>query len=162
MRSAAEWWAHPRSRGENAELGFQKVGGSGSSPLTRGKPGVDARREHGCGLIPAHAGKTCPAPPVSQPDPAHPRSRGENKRMGIPMCSIRGSSPLTRGKLHASTTCRVGPGLIPAHAGKTAARSSRRSWQRAHPRSRGENRVWGNINCQQAGSSPLTRGKQGM
>ena len=38
MTSAAVLvWAHPRSRGENAELGFQKVGGSGSSPLTRGK-----------------------------------------------------------------------------------------------------------------------------
>ena len=50
--------AHPRVGGENAELGFQKVGGSGSSPRGRGKrsfdgPGVDEMR-----LIPAWAGKT--------------------------------------------------------------------------------------------------------
>ena len=30
--------AHPRVCGENAELGFKKVGGSGSSPRVRGKP----------------------------------------------------------------------------------------------------------------------------
>ena len=50
--------AHPRSRGENAELGFQKVGGSGSSPLTRGKPTRASRCLARLGLIPAHAGKT--------------------------------------------------------------------------------------------------------
>ena len=30
--------AHPRSRGENGSAGTARAGGSGSSPLTRGKP----------------------------------------------------------------------------------------------------------------------------
>ena len=50
--------AHPRSRGENAELGFTKVGGSGSSPLTRGKRVACPQHPPRHGLIPAHAGKT--------------------------------------------------------------------------------------------------------
>ena len=29
--------AHPRSRGENAQVGMEPPGGAGSSPLTRGK-----------------------------------------------------------------------------------------------------------------------------
>ena len=51
--------AHPRSRGENAFGGAGFSFDHGSSPLTRGKhpPGQD--RGSGCGLIPAHAGKTC-------------------------------------------------------------------------------------------------------
>ena len=70
-----------------------------------------------------------------------------------------GSSPLTRGKQARGLPPLRAVGLIPAHAGKT-----RRGWmilgcRRAHPRSRGENRM----NCAQSiwscGSSPLTRGK---
>ena len=50
-------------------------------------------------------------------------------------------------------------GLIPAHAGKTARRTAPLLRHRAHPRSRGENRVYIRM-CQGiAGSSPLTRGK---
>ena len=50
-------------------------------------------------------------------------------------------------------------GLIPAHAGKTDphARSADEDW--AHPRSRGENRVAARGAVNDAGSSPLTRGK---
>ena len=49
--------AHPRSRGENDGFVGRHGGGSGSSPLTRGKfseqqPTIDRK-----GLIPAHAGK---------------------------------------------------------------------------------------------------------
>ena len=72
---------------------------------------------------------------------------------------MKGSSPLTRGKLEASNVQKAHVWLIPAHAGKT-----RRGWMGwgclgAHPRSRGENAhdveeaVFG------GGSSPLTRGK---
>ena len=77
-RPAGQSWAHPRSRGENIE----KLGGSfetlGSSPLTRGKPGGEARQGGGERLIPAHAGKTGGVAALSDKDAAHPRSRGEN------------------------------------------------------------------------------------
>ena len=72
---------------------------------------------------------------------------------------VRGSSPLTRGKLAAGILPRLGPGLIPAHAGKTVWVCGPLEIRWAHPRSRGENIrprlvVWENV-----GSSPLTRGK---
>ena len=50
-----------------------------------------------------------------------------------------GSSPLTRGKLGTPTVGVVKIGLIPAHAGKTAATVARVVTAWAHPRSRGEN-----------------------
>ena len=71
-------WAHPRSRGENAERVGQWPLQRGSSPLTRGKHRADWPRGRSAGLIPAHAGKTCRRARVS--------------------ALRRGSSPLTRGK----------------------------------------------------------------
>jgi len=70
-----------------------------------------------------------------------------------------GSSPLTRGKPHTYRMRQLVPGLIPAHAGKTASPASSWTARRAHPRSRGENRFFGTLPPNLAGSSPLTRGK---
>ena len=53
-------------------------------------------------------------------------------------------------------------GLIPAHAGKTTGNETSVSPRRAHPRSRGENRVLVGGDQGRAGSSPLTRGKRGL
>ena len=113
----------------------------GSSPLTRGKPGISGFDGLRCRLIPAHAGKTYRSGPSACGRPAHPRSRGENIADSAPDRSSRGSSPLTRGK----------PG------GRVAGLRG----VRAHPRSRGEN--GGHISAQLIGlgSSPLTRGKRG-
>ena len=52
--------AHPRSRGENQGPDLSEVGGTGSSPLTRGKQLRGWRSSSPHGLIPAHAGKTLP------------------------------------------------------------------------------------------------------
>ena len=90
--------AHPRSRGENDGFVGRHGGGSGSSPLTRGKC------RHGCstrstlGLIPAHAGKMPSWLFDSFHARAHPRSRGENGAVLIEERPQMGSSPLTRGK----------------------------------------------------------------
>ena len=70
-----------------------------------------------------------------------------------------GSSPLTRGKLHATPQADDVPGLIPAHAGKTRPSSAPCWWGRAHPRSRGENGGVIVYPDGYVGSSPLTRGK---
>ena len=70
---------------------------------------------------------------------ARPRSRGENALFVADKLSEAGSSPLTRGKRAHWEVRRSAEGLIPAHAGKTAASASRRRPPRAHPRSRGEN-----------------------
>ena len=53
--------AHPRSRGENTRWQANPSWNSGSSPLTRGKPGLCRKDEMHVRLIPAHAGKTRPA-----------------------------------------------------------------------------------------------------
>ena len=71
-----------------------------------------------------------------------------------------GSSPLTRGKLHAGDERPGHPGLIPAHAGKTPTGARVASLCRAHPRSRGENRAGSRNPVMETGSSPLTRGKR--
>ena len=90
---------------------------------------------------------------------AHPRSRGENYRLGRRHRLAGGSSPLTRGKcgLHGAGPSRAG--LIPAHAGKMPRPAPRGAWAWAHPRSRGENAVLGATGTGADGSSPLTRGK---
>ena len=84
-RPCARAPAHPRSRGENSVRVSTGVWGRGSSPLTRGKPRMRYRATPDRGLIPAHAGKTSPSriPPCSHT--AHPRSRGENDGVGLPL-----------------------------------------------------------------------------
>ena len=152
--------AHPRSRGENGSHRRGTVKPKGSSPLTRGKRVF--RRSFGVllGLIPAHAGKTAGLLRLAVVQEAHPRSRGENLWHDWHMRTREGSSPLTRGKHQAPRPHRSLPGLIPAHAGKTAPRTASQHSSRAHPRSRGENLRCAS-NCEYAqGSSPLTRGKR--
>ena len=91
--------AHPRSRGENIPAVGVADGGSGSSPLTRGKLRGFERFLALRRLIPAHAGKTqYPWLRQSRAE-AHPRSRGENHAYRFGVAQERGSSPLTRGKL---------------------------------------------------------------
>ena len=74
--------------------------------------------------------------------------------------SIRGSSPLTRGKRGLVENDLARGRLIPAHAGKTSRPGTRRPRTAAHPRSRGENVEEAVADAAAFGSSPLTRGKQ--
>ena len=133
----------------------------GSSPLTRGKPRAENDDEYLPGLIPAHAGKTCFWSCPRAASRAHPRSRGENEKAGIPASLGAGSSPLTRGKPPYSYPARGRWRLIPAHAGKTAFADVMSITNRAHPRSRGENGKLDGTKHTLVGSSPLTRGKRG-
>ena len=129
----------PRAHREDRHARTIRVMTSGSSPLTRGKPGRWS--DHLCAqrLIPAHAGKTYTVGGVSCKQGAHPRSRGENGvALGLEPLQA-GSSPLTRGKRREVGGYVLRRGLIPAHAGKTSPRRSARPRRWAHPRSRGEN-----------------------
>ena len=132
-------WAHPRSRGENAHVGWDQGAADGSSPLTRGKLCAELAYEHRGGLIPAHAGKTPASQRASKPSTAHPRSRGENVNGAASEGKSGGSSPLTRGKLGSAGWIDEVSGLIPAHAGKTGPCRAGERPGGAHPRSRGEN-----------------------
>ena len=152
-------WAHPRSRGENNSTTGVCSPSDGSSPLTRGKHGLfliprDLER-----LIPAHAGKTPSRSSARPGNAAHPRSRGENDFGRKHPVSVKGSSPLTRGKPVPGARGGAEAGLIPAHAGKTHARPARSLRPSAHPRSRGENAAHPDEVMNALGSSPLTRGK---
>ena len=154
------WRAHPHSRGENPSRSDWLVGGTGSSPLTRGKQ-VEARaqaRDHG--LIPTHAGKTLDVKIAAFRLRAHPHSRGENSPSSPRPSAGRGSSPLTRGKPSARAISPGTNGLIPTHAGKTTRCSSTWNSRRAHPHSRGENMTSSRCIQPGLGSSPLTRGKR--
>ena len=72
------------------------------------------------GLIPAHAGKTQISTPNGPLRGAHPRSRGENHFEYARPETVKGSSPLTRGKHVPLNKRPFLRGLIPAHAGKTS------------------------------------------
>ena len=111
--------AHPCSRGENACGEAVTAVSVGSSPLTRGKPASPRSSRKKNGLIPTHAGKTPRRGQGHLQGAAHPRSREENMRTSIFMCSAGGSSPLTRGKHVDIETYSTTDRLIPAHAGKT-------------------------------------------
>ena len=151
--------AHPRSRGENVVGRQLSRLHLGSSPLTRGKRKHRVEhRLHG-GLIPAHAGKTQDQPRRTPQTSAHPRSRGENGPGDRACLTSSGSSPLTRGKRLADLRDGLNLRLIPAHAGKTSSRCSRKACIPAHPRSRGENhRLAAGIE-DAGGSSPPHAGK---
>ena len=152
--------AHPRSRGEN--FGLEEDSGlvDGSSPLTRGKCCHSETGLCVTGLIPAHAGKTPSPSSRTRWSAAHPRSRGENLAVPYGVEIELGSSPLTRGKLSFRFGFVRCGRLIPAHAGKTPSTRSLPSVAWAHPRSRGENGHGRGEPVNQAGSSPLTRGKR--
>ena len=151
--------AHPRSRGENQMLAFSTSLAVGSSPLTRGKPGLLPDRWRRRRLIPAHAGKTTTRDADHDATRAHPRSRGENSWLSPRTRWYQGSSPLTRGKHDLRDRLTPEDRLIPAHAGKTATLRFRLYRRGAHPRSRGENGDLARHECLHSGSSPLTRGK---
>ena len=153
-------WAHPHSRGENAIAAAAGVIGTGSSPLTRGKPKYRTPGGMGQGLIPTHAGKTPPPPGGRGRVWAHPHSRGENETADAFVVVGVGSSPLTRGKPVKLDTGASRRGLIPTHAGKTPYRGQEGTQWGAHPHSRGENNTTEYATACQLGSSPLTRGKR--
>ena len=118
-RRARPRWAHPRVGGENPGRPSSKLGDQGSSPRGRGKPRTSTVSPSVAGLIPAWAGKTMSAAPLSSGVTAHPRVGGENAREELVTEASDGSSPRGRGKLLHPRRRHGGQGLIPAWAGKT-------------------------------------------
>ncbi|ETJ06652.1 MAG: hypothetical protein Q605_AUC00242G0001, partial [Actinomyces urogenitalis DORA_12] len=99
----------------------------GSSPLTRGRLTAVLIMLSRLRLIPAHAGSTTCHEAALTSDSAHPRSRGVDQVLCGGWHVGSGSSPLTRGRPlrhHRPPTRRR---LIPAHAGSTGVRLSRRA-----------------------------------
>ena len=150
--------AHPRSRGEHGGPGARAHRPHGSSPLTRGAP-MRRRGWSWCArLIPAHAGSTTLPAGAAVTAGAHPRSRGEHTPCPAPRCLVWGSSPLTRGARVLGEAVKHLGRLIPAHAGSTGPPPAPAQRLPAHPRSRGEHNLRGQLAGHYRGSSPLTRG----
>ena len=157
-RRSAMRGAHPRSRGEHVCGFVTLVVRMGSSPLTRGARVCGFVSTAVARLIPAHAGST-PDSGRDQSKPwAHPRSRGEHSLHRPVHLQSGGSSPLTRGARTMLPPFGGVSGLIPAHAGSTNGRTVTKSFDTAHPRSRGEHSYLGHASRHTTGSSPLTRG----
>ena len=132
----------------------------GSSPLARGTPTCYTTRAPARRLIPARAGNTEARNSSGESGSAHPRSRGEHRRMWLAAVWLSGSSPLARGtrtKTHIRAHTRR---LIPARAGNTEVRRKGRVVFAAHPRSRGEHNRTVLSRPAKSGSSPLARGTQ--
>ena len=152
---------HPRSRGEHRPILHWSTIQVGSSPLTRGAPGVDAEFDADEGIIPAHAGSTWSSGMRTRGCGDHPRSRGEHvEHLGTVIC-LNGSSPLTRGAHQSSPHTISASRIIPAHAGSTCGTGQCVVAKRDHPRSRGEHIARAVFTPMILGSSPLTRGARG-
>ena len=109
--------AHPRSRGEHAEVATSAWRRSGSSPLARGTYWTSGRGDRACRLIPARAGNICCRGRPGCCRAAHPRSRGEHALASASLLRVCGSSPLARGTLPPLDMPGADERLIPARAG---------------------------------------------
>ena len=110
------------------------------------------------GIIPALAGNTDHLLHVARREGDHPRACGEHPVGGSASWLSRGSSPRLRGTHLRRDPDRAPEGIIPALAGNTPYRSSRRAPMRDHPRACGEHTMWSAFENAQLGSSPRLRG----
>ena len=132
---------------------------AGSPPLVRGKARgfVPVNVRHG--ITPAYAGKSYHRLHLPKADKDHPRLRGEKAIKEEFSAFLRGSPPLTRGKVYYKEFKPGQTRITPAYAGKRCWRKSYQTESWDHPRLRGEK---GAINATWFawwGSPPLTRGK---
>ena len=130
----------------------------GSSPHTRGAQYFAYPRHQYSGIIPAYAGSTEPAPHPSATRPDHPRIRGEHCQAILPVSSLAGSSPHTRGARLHNLIGDPGVRIIPAYAGSTPPNVRRYDSRQDHPRIRGEHIDLRAAEDTTKGSSPHTRG----
>ena len=111
------------------------------------------------GITPAHAGKSNPPPCKSTNCRDHPRTCGEKPSKIDPVPPQKGSPPHMRGKETRSRTGKTESRITPAHAGKSAALSSKKFNLEDHPRTCGEKTAMEIPRNKLFGSPPHMRGK---
>ena len=131
---------HPRVCGEKVR-GYCKIWNEwGSPPRMRGKDtrhGLFAGRKR---ITPAYAGKSARRPRSRRSGRDHPRVCGEKLRCLSASSAPTGSPPRMRGKGIKPCDERVGMGITPAYAGKSAHTDAHDQRVRDHPRVCGEKR----------------------
>ena len=130
----------------------------GSSPLARGLRRQSREQRVEGGIIPARAGFTHHDYRATIRSRDHPRSRGVYLCPTAYHSPSYGSSPLARGLRHGPRRRPQHPRIIPARAGFTCPRASRRPRSWDHPRSRGVYTASLIRSDDPEGSSPLARG----
>ena len=110
---------HPRIRGEHAGLDVNHRSDGGSSPHTRGARRRSSPASAVPRIIPAYAGSTPTRAAGLSIWRDHPRIRGEHQETPGANAWGLGSSPHTRGALHAEHCAVRVTGIIPAYAGST-------------------------------------------
>ena len=149
---------HPRGCGAHCGCTATARRSSGSSPRVRGSPQGDGTERPAHGIIPAGAGLTL----LSLLRPAHlwdhPRGCGAHQLLYSSAARRLGSSPRVRGSRSCDRHRFPERGIIPAGAGLTQARASRRASGEDHPRGCGAHMPRRFASRLTSGSSPRVRG----
>ena len=151
-------WDHPRVCGEHGSRSTDCDTPVGSSPRMRG---TLVNRVHPLTvfrIIPAYAGNTRTSNHLTCGAWDHPRVCGEHVVVHRIQSFFEGSSPRMRGTRHVVIFEHLRTGIIPAYAGNTLRRMSRRESSGDHPRVCGEHARAGAWPVRTAGSSPRMRG----
>ena len=151
---------HPRACGAHELACTLTYCLPGSSPRMRGSPSPTYSSPGKRWIIPAHAGLTGGYSSCSHAYGDHPRACGAHANTATSFSPGLGSSPRMRGSRRAKRRQRSGAGIIPAHAGLTAARNRRGPQDWDHPRACGAHPRHHQGFCREQGSSPRMRGSR--
>ena len=110
---------HLRIRGAHVTLVQSGFPSLGSSPHTRGPPGIFERRMDKSRFIPAYAGSTLRSLRWLSTTRDHPRIRGVHGIISSRVMKTQGLSPHTRGPRNGSPQLHPPCRIIPAYAGST-------------------------------------------
>ena len=149
---------HPRACGAHQKLGFEVTPDMGSSPRMRGSPVCASCFSSVAGIIPAHAGLTCPRTLDAAGGGDHPRACGAHFLRKIKKVLDKGSSPRMRGSRKDELVELAKGGIIPAHAGLTKVCIAETDQTRDHPRACGAHAFLLSRFLPTLGSSPRMRG----
>ena len=131
---------------------------TGSSPRSRGAPGIGCDQPQCRRIIPAGAGSTGSGLALFFMGRDHPRGRGEHAiDDGVAVGKL-GSSPRARGALDRARVAARLLRIIPAGAGSTPNTHPSTTARKDHPRGRGEHAGGQDLLIGESGSSPRARG----
>ena len=150
---------HPRGRGDDAVAAVLAALVGGPPPRARGRRSGAARSGLRAGTTPAGAGTTSGRPGVAAVAGDHPRGRGDDITRAFGRAAPWGPPPRARGRQQLAGAGEPQHGTTPAGAGTTRRRSAGRCGARDHPRGRGDDPEWTEIDGINSGPPPRARGR---